>query len=582
MTYSLASSINQFHEALLHRESIAFDENGKWHTRHPITVFFRNLFGFEKSDTLDLAKNYARYLDTLSVPSSKTRDGFRGEAISAERMKQITEVIYKRLEPYVKQEEEQQLAKKQAEAQIIGRRIRRAEIALSPEALPSLEHQRWLESQIEEWIKKKEFVPNKKLPEFEKAIVERACRYPEFIEELKRDPNLKQEFLSTILKNTYGSSDAVDIFIQLPKVQRRLAKSFIDMRVRRVGSHLLRFVQQDGKKDAQFLIHGHYVSINDITHNKIESHGDHKSIAELFKMFKQQNVKMPTWEVMKNGLVFTNTPTPHFDPTKDDWYTSMDDYVDYTKEEVKARLEKADYKSKALPHAVLFIKASRTSKKLEPVGNHAWIEVLIPQKDGSFSGKSFGLFASSYPKGDSLSSLLFTFKTHEAIIAAPDANEANYSREHAEIPVIFDSKEQFDFFMNQILRRDLIKAKDGEMIFQGQGSNNCAGWVQSTIDRLYKQFQPNQAAPKLFEVSIEDLDVPVPFQVLTKDPKKNILNFFLNELRIALSFFLGAGELHNRALIGNRFWQNGKQNLPANLFRVQKKVGQIYLNTKKS
>ena len=128
--------------------------------------------------------------------------------------------------------------------------------------------------------------------------------------------------------------------------------------------------------------------------------------------------------------------------------------------------------------------------------------------------------------------------------------------------------------MNEILRKDLIKTNNGEMIFQAPTDNNCAGWIQTVFSRLFSHFTTTVLSTNFFMVDLEDVDLPAPLGLCSGNPKKGCCGKISNLARLCIAYCMGSSKslsikATKHAVSDNAVYQAARIALPAKLFHIQ-------------
>lgn len=103
---SATIALSSFSEAVTSGASIAVNDDGSWDVRWEITRLFRWIFGFEKQDTLDLAKYFRNYLKTYELRTSKELKGLYSSPHTDTEIRQAVDAIKARLRSYIDKEQQ--------------------------------------------------------------------------------------------------------------------------------------------------------------------------------------------------------------------------------------------------------------------------------------------------------------------------------------------------------------------------------------------------------------------------------------------------------------------------------------------
>ncbi|MDB6081862.1 MAG: hypothetical protein JWO53_1134 [Chlamydiia bacterium] len=621
MSYEI-SSLPAFREAIETGASIAVNPyTGACYTRWKITQLIRCLFGFTKQDDLTLAQFFNAYLTSLEVKSSTFTKGFSKRDYNLTEINQTIDAIKLRLRTYLDVEKAKlsllkqkqktltlnpeatsdafkkiadaiQAQKKSNVAHQSLAHLQKQLIALKYRAIsqnhihhPQASHgteknQEWLKTKILAWKKEQSPALAIELCEDELRKIEATCHYPETISLLKKSYLYRENYFRFVFRNTVNVvKDAVDIAIQFPSIQTKISESFLDKRIKRLQNNGLYFHERAekatlAKKDVTFLINGKQESILTDSKKITFNNGVILTIKEIFKSFALKNKKMGDLEYLAEGISLVYPQTPQVDLTKKEWWKDLPQFETLSKKDLEKR-----YKvSLKTTEGLITVKASKQHKEtLHIQDNHSWFEIALPNNNGTFSILPFGKYAEVYPKG-LLDSFRYIFQTKRAKLCFPDENEFYYHREHKIEPYVANAL-QLEQFMD-LLRQDLLKAREGNMIFQAQG-NNCAAWVQETMDTIFPE---EKAKPRLFEVSILKTASPFPVSCITSNLRATAMllgHKIANCWRIFICTLFGAwqgctikvnGVPTTERLIYNPIWLKGNLSLPAQLFHRVKEV----------
>lgn len=615
--------------------NIAVDNEGNWYERDWITSLVRRILGWEKSDHLQAATKICKNIQKLSV-TSQTLDNQGLNASSApegffnslknyigansrqrqklDRCREVKQNIKNSSMSMwsdlgIDQNLDRVIATNSAEIKFLKKKLAPV-IAIEAEidrcmhadknltknlsAIPTnanisdtiKKDAEWLEKKVKKYFQRQEIQQLR--PEDEQNLkikIERAACYPEFMASLKNNWILRDAFCKWLRASPHGSKDAVDTFIQAPYIQTLMSKSFLDKRVQRIANDGLRFIQKEGRrKEVQLLIHGQYQSISYL--DGIVKTGDAttrtvKSLFQQFQSVKEQNIDL---EFLETGIEEGDFQLKKFDFTQEKWWEKLPVIEIQSKEAVQKRFpnEKIDGTQ---PLLVLH-STTKNPKVLAPLDTHSFIDIYIPQGDGTFNVISPGKYADSYvpsfkEKGFSLFTIVdriknlvdnfrFAFSSRQGTYVLADSNNYMTHRHHKEVCLPPLSKDQFETTM-QFVKEQFINAREGRMLFQMQG-NNCA----TTIEELLKRLDPNlNFSP--YRAHILETKPPAVLQWITESRK-----FFMNEthwnnFRLFASRIFGAGDPYRytdeegltqeASLMNDSRWVKANVAMPNGIFR---------------
>lgn len=636
MSYEIRS-LAAFNAAVTAGNSIICNEDGSWDCRWNITQLVRRFFGWEKDDTLNMARFFKKHLRNLETPSEAFTNTF--STYPSIEITQAIDAIKVRLRPYIEEETAKRRALKASKATILAekaalpvdatdvqkktvqaklkelqaalkqarrdahasRNIKKLEkhsIALQLRSTlqeeitarvnPTQEaDEAWLKEKLGKW-KSRQFPAMSSLPsDDESRRITETCSLKEIIDLCKQDPHYRENYFRFVFRNSLGACEnreAVDIATQFPTIQKRITKAFLDKRVKRLKNNGIRFHQvppfRDGaelvslKKDVTFLINKEHKSLVKDSAVIDFGSGTVKTIRQLFKEeFEEKDTKTGEFEYLADGIVHSFPQLPRVDLTKQDYWKELPEWETLTTEQLQARYPDAN-----LAHGLIVVKASRQHQDLRVDGTHAWLEVATPKGDGTFAILSFGKLANVFPKGI-VQLFFYIFQTKQGIISYPDENEVYSHRQHHAVP-LEATGEQIGRLLEKV-RTDMLRARDGNFIFQAQG-DNCASWVQETIEEAYRGIE----LPKVFDVEFLQTVAPFPISLIINGLRKveTISKKGANSLRILVSMILGAGsgirtndgdERSRKSLHQNHKWREGIQALPAKLFETGTRLQEV-------
>lgn len=156
---------------------------------------------------------------------------------------------------------------------------------------------------------------------------------------------------------------------------------------------------------------------------------------------------------------------------------------------------------------VVIVRSSRKYTTLDIRDTHGFIEIAIPQNDGTFRLYDFGKLAAVFPDG-TWELLKFLANTVKSKIYYPDENIYYNFRQHAAWAKRLWNRMEKDNLMN-LMQDLLIRARDGNLEF-AFGNSNCGFAVQELMDKLLGA----KNTPNFFKVSLFDLSMPPPLQTI--------------------------------------------------------------------
>jgi hypothetical protein len=353
------------------------------------------------------------------------------------------------------------------------------------------------------------------------AKIEYTCRYRDFIAATRQNRALLELCFQSVFKNMPDNlKNSVDIFIQAPKVQEELRKTYLDKRVREVANQGIRFEQLGSAsptgrplKDVKLLIDGELQSIVDPEGMVRVAKDVTNTVSQVFEEFKAQDSRFINLEYLQDtGVTRFDGRALDLNLDKEEWWKDLPVIRRMTREQIEATYG-VSFKE---GYAMFVIRGSRTNPDLSADGNHGWTNIIYPLDDGTFNVIAAGKFADWFPVG-AWQAFYHIFRTHKAYLTLADPNEYMSSRERLSIPLPPLSKEKFLELMSD-LKNELLKSRRGELVFQAQG-DNCASWVRAFINRHWPDLNLEPYKTRFEDLTLPWLLKPI---VLAK-------NFFPNE-----------------------------------------------------
>ncbi len=413
--------------------------------------------------------------------------------------------------------------------------------------------------------------------------IECLCRYKKAIKLMKEDRGYRESVFKLVFRAPHHNF--VDIAVQFPGLSKKITSCYVDKRVKRLAKTVGLSVKEEIKegivhKDVCLRINKQDEPLSNmkrkITFQDIKTGRDRVlSIDEIFHDFRtKDSTGTSPFEFTENGVDLCYTKDPLIDFKSDNWWESLPVIEHLTRDEVEARYNVSMAGKKSL----LTVKATREKDPLNVQNNHAWLQFIIPLKDGTYSVHAFGKYARVYPQG-TLEKLLFIFNTHPGVIVTIDENEFYSHREHTAVTKTLTGA-QFERLMSK-LKSDLEASSQGNIVFQAQGQN-CSSWVQDVLDEVFGQDeQGHSRIPRLFEVPVVEASAPwlVNYAIKTIRFVEKFSHQLAKIVRFAIARLLGGrnaiitrrdGKEVVNSTMTNERWQRGYLTLPALLFSREK------------
>ncbi len=565
-------ALSHLTQALESGSSISVNKDGTWHTRWEITRIFRKLFGFENQDNLAVASFLKRYLKSQEITTGSVKQGIFAHPVTDEQhIKAAITAIKKRLYPSQPAAVRKINDIKRHFYAYQARKTPQHTILAIP---PSYNDQEWLKKKISKW-------KGKQFPDMATDISNEDSRkidaiscYAKTVQLLKVDKSYRDFFFKFVFKNTNGGCpDSVHVAVQFPELTQRLSLSYLDKRVKRVVQYCGLEYKASGENDPvqkevnlrmKVLSEKNqpeiqYIPITDLTKKvplydiKNKAKARMMSVAEIFQAFQDKNnIQIGDLEYTQEGISLCYPTQPLLDFNKIDWWKDLPPLETLTKESIQVRykIDMSKY------HSVLLVNATREKDPRSAIGNHAWISVIIPKGDDTFTLHPIGKYPHKYPQG-LLKMLASTFQTLPGVFTVVDENEFYFHRKLCCVPKGL-STNQFQLLVEQ-LKNDFTNTA----VFQHQG-DNCAAWVQQTLEAVF-----GESFPKLFDISIYEAATPFPINIVSRSLRwlqDHVSEPISHIARSAFAYLCG----QDTTLIAHKLWRKGRLSLPAELFNQYK------------
>lgn len=332
------------------------------------------------------------------------------------------------------------------------------------------------------WKQKHSLIVKKEITLEEIKKMEEASTYPEFARLILSSRKLEDFFFNWALQNNNGVSQLVEF----PATCARLKSVYLASRVGKLLGTLQ--IQKNEKNEnvsekvitLPFYTRNQTEYINILDESKIVELNDgingtkNYAINEIFNVFSKKNREVGNLEMFKDGIRYWNChKLSSVDLTLKEWWKQLPVVEEITKEEMEKRID-----DQLAPNDwVVFLKSSRTAADMDLDGRHGYVELGIPQHNGTYSVYPFGIFPESFPNSI-MELVLFLAKTNTARISYPDENFFYSHRQQASHPIRLTADEAKKFI--KTLQKELIRSRYGHLIFQF-GAENCAYWAQTVV-----------------------------------------------------------------------------------------------------
>ena len=360
-----------------------------------------------------------------------------------------------------------------------------------------------LKGEAAEWKEGQPLFWNKSLSPWDHKQLEVALRYRAFMALLGQAPKLRTSFFEWVIRDRLPA----DVFIEFPAISDWIKESLLTGRIGTLGGEKLKvqkWVKEGSKMKVVTLpFEGKEQSLLNRQH-KVPLRGKMTlTIEEIFQLFKDKPRRFVNVEYFAHGVAnwnaqhlgyFIPSESRHqaIDVEQAEWWRQLPPLEIITVEEAKGRYGKWVSGLNWIATA----KASREFLNLNYERCHAYFEIAIPSRDGTYAIYEFGKFARLFPYGVVDNMRMFTVTT-PATVAYPDENIYHTTRQH--VGYAFELNHYEGLLLMEELRLDILRARAGNMVFQIE-AENCAYWIQKHLEELLgKERVPNLFRAKLIK-----------------------------------------------------------------------------------
>lgn len=335
------------------------------------------------------------------------------------------------------------------------------------------------------WRREQELEEEAHLSDRDKQILLEAARYPEFVNLLKEDREVRVQFFLWSLRDKLS----VAVFIQYPHIQQKIVDVQLSGRISRIGSHLLRIQLRKIEATIQEKIvtlpfEGREISLLDEDVRICLAENYELTLKQVFEIFKEKEIRIGRLEFLSQGVTNWNAHKLGrwsevsqgyvcVDFTAPGWWKQLPVTETLT---LSQAIERYGPFMDGVRWAVAAC-GTRSRRSLDPKGSHAFLEVAIPSEQGLYSVYSFGKFALKWAITAWETLVAFT-DNHHATIAYPDENIFMVHRQLARRT--YEVSPHIGMQIMGHIKQDILKAWQGNFIYQWEG-DNCAKWVQDLL-----------------------------------------------------------------------------------------------------
>lgn len=421
------------------------------------------------------------------------------------------------------------------------------------------------------WKQEQDLIWDKLLTERELFLMQRAARYPYFVELLLADAGLRERFFCWTLRDGI----APEPFIEYPGICDTLIRSNLCGRIGFYGGEMLHICHLNGMKTLTLPFEGRAISILD-TDEKVELTGGlTMTIGEVFAVFANKWKRVGTLECFHDGIrnwdvhylghwCALRAVCDKIDLTRDQWWEQLPPTCILSAEEASNKYGVAlDGRQWAAIAC-----ASRESPTLDYDKSHAYLQMIVPDSKGDYRVYAFGKYAFRFPTNFWECVTMFSVSMH-ATIAYPDENIFLTKRQHVGYSFLLTPRQGMQAMA--IINNDMRMSRYGHIVFQIE-TENCGRWIQNLLMDIFEE----GSVPNLFR-----------FPLILAEPVGIVgtifgwLRFLPRETRgkvlARLHYPFGAwrghwvrnkqGRREWKAMTTSSFWEDGIVYLPAFLHK---------------
>lgn len=559
-------NLKGFHEAV-QAKSIVCSVEGEWRTERLGRRLTRRLFGLEELRLQKVANAYLHYLDRLEqIPVHCNTS--QPQSVDYHLAIATAKVISDQMK-FCRSERSDYLL-----SSLKNRMISleyRAEIR-EKNFNPSLYLK--IQQLAEQWKAEEFLVQEKELTQKDLENLREACHYERFMEKVIEDTALRQHLFRWIFR--YGNR--VNPFVEFPSHCVKIRKHHLASRIGVYGGDHLKIEKVNGKKELTLPFEGKRISILDPNQKVTFERNLTVNIEEVFEAFRNKRKNIGNFEYFQDGVRNWNGNfLGPFDPKlgkidsldlmQEKWWEKLPLFKELDIREANERYGiTCDGKQ-----WVFTVKATRNSPKLTWGGQHGYLELAIPTREGKYRLYHFGKHIHHFPIMP-WEYIPAAFWPNDAVIMYPDENEYYRHRQHTGYSVLGSEAEGVNVM--QSVREDMLNARDGNFVFQ-LFTNNCCHWVWNIL----RTHLGEERIPCLFNVNLLDTEpsgIAGKFLHFLRGQPEKVRDRILSTIAYVLgswksrTVYRKNGETHIISMYKSRPWGKGKLLMhPSYLFRLK-------------
>lgn len=495
-------NIKYFAKAIKEGKFITCDAEGNWSIASCLGGFLRRLFGLGEAGLANAAHALGNTLLSLEeIPISFSADG-SGSQLQEVNFEMYVASAKTLLEKLRTSHSKKVIAERQRLERILFGLLYRLQSANGgldpvPADQGTVEQLSLLAA---EWKFNQPVFRHKHLVNSDYSILQEACQYPNIINILLVNSDLRADFFAWALRDKISPR----IFFEFPGMQSKIVESTLNGRIGCLGGgHLKIKLVGDStgalKKILTLPFEGRDISIlNDKL--VVMFRGDYGlTIAEIFQVFKNKRLVAGDLEFMREGIINWNTNLWGWWDEKNQEYRKIDLALPQWWEQLPV-LEVLTLKQARSRYGThldgrhwnVAAVATRQTPNLDYQESHAFSSIAIPTQNGQYTVFPFGKFAKEFP-----ATLMHAFanlgKTSEATVAYPDENVFYTHRQQTQYSYALNEEQGLKYM--SLIKEDMLLAIEGHFVYQIQ-SENCAKWSHKIIEKV---LGPNRM-PNLFQM----------------------------------------------------------------------------------
>lgn len=320
-----------------------------------------------------------------------------------------------------------------------------------------------------------------------------ATKYPSVASLIMQDEAMLSAFFTYVIFRGIP----LDVFVQFPNTVTKLS-SLVTARLGYFTNFLRVEEQANGPKTLTIPYRHrdgnlHRVNILDSSSQLHLEHNITISVAQLYEHLIAKAIKMGPVEIFPDGIRAFDSGqfamSSPIDLTQPDWFRQLPAFETLTTAEANNKYGRFMH-GKALDGKnwmLALCAAAKDKNVIDLTGVHAYEVLLIPSGDGkSYKTIPLGKFPKICPDVRSQKAMVgFVVNTQLGEIQY-DVNYFTDSRVHGMLCFSLP-KDQGEYYMNEILKKDLQASSAGNLLFQFP-DQNCTEWVISRWEKLHQDW----------------------------------------------------------------------------------------------